>query len=121
MRILFADDNDDTRTMFRLVFEISGHVVRMAANGSEAVEWAQKEDFDISILDVEMPILSGLEALKILREKIPPVSFPIVIFTAYRDKEIEQTAELYGAKEIIYKPILPMAMVQQIEALVSSS
>jgi CheY-like chemotaxis protein len=120
MRILFADDNADTRNMFRLVFEISGHMVRTAANGCEAVEWVKKEDFDVSILDVEMPVLNGLEALKMIREKIPPISFPIVMFTAYRDKEIEQMAQQYGAKEIIYKPILPMTMVKQIEALVGT-
>lgn len=118
MRILFADDNSDTRDMFHLMFAISGHEVRMATNGAEALEWAQKESFDITILDVEMPILSGLEALQALREKSPPVSFPIVMFTAYQDKKTEEVAQQYGATEIIYKPILPVAFIQQIEAIV---
>jgi DNA-binding response OmpR family regulator len=118
VRILFADDNPDTREMFGLMFAMSGHETRMATNGAEALEWAQKEDFDITILDVEMPILSGLEALRILREKAPPVSFPIVMFTAYRDKETEQAAQQYGVREIIHKPILPTTFVQQIEAIV---
>jgi CheY-like chemotaxis protein len=107
--------------MFGLMFEISGHETRMAANGAEALEWAQKEDFDITILDVEMPVLSGLEALRMLREKSPPVSFPIVMFTAYRDKEIQQAAHQYGAREIIHKPILPVALIQQVEAIVRES
>ncbi len=121
MRVLFADDNDDTRTMFRLVFEISGHSVRTASNGAEAVEWAQKEEFDVSVLDVEMPVLNGLEALRMLREKEAPATFPIVMFTAYRDNEIERVAHQYGAKEIIYKPILPAAFVKQIEDIVHAS
>jgi CheY-like chemotaxis protein len=71
MRILFADDNADTRNMFRLVFEISGHMVRTAADGSEAVEMGEEKKTSMSVFSMwKMPVLNGLEALKMIREKI---------------------------------------------------
>ncbi len=52
MKILLVDDNYDTRTIFRLYFQMAGHSCRVASNGDEAISAAQEESFDTIIMDV---------------------------------------------------------------------
>ena len=119
MRILFADDNPDTRDLFQIVFSLSGHNTLMASDGAQAVRWAQTQEFDIAVLDLEMPIMDGLAALRCIRQMPRQPPLPVVIFTGYQDDETRNSAQASGANLILYKPLMPLAMLQQLEKLVA--
>ena len=117
MRILFVDDLPDTRDVFRLAFGIQGHSTRLAANGREAVEAAQEEQFDAIIMDVEMPEMNGFDAVKEIRQRENGQQVPIIMFTAYGDGEASQKASEAGADLLLHKPILPQELLAKIENL----
>jgi len=69
MRILLADDQKEIRLLTTVQLERCGHHVVAVANGQEALEALQRESFDVILMDEEMPIMNGLQALKAIREE----------------------------------------------------
>jgi signal transduction histidine kinase/DNA-binding NarL/FixJ family response regulator len=68
LRILFADDQEDIRTLTKYQLERSGHHVHAVANGREALNALLRERFDVVLLDEEMPVMGGLQAAQAIRE-----------------------------------------------------
>lgn len=66
--VLVADDNEDLRKIFVRAFDSTLFEVHQAKDGAEALQYIQKIIFDIIILDIDMPKLSGLEVLKYLKD-----------------------------------------------------
>ncbi|MEZ4722479.1 MAG: response regulator [Flavobacteriales bacterium] len=71
-RILVAEDVELNQLVTRLMLESFGCKVVIAANGKKALEIYRPEQFDLIIMDIEMPIMNGIEATKSLREKFGP-------------------------------------------------
>jgi len=69
LRILVADDNKMLRTAVRGLLRILGHSVEAVANGREAVASALRGNFDLVLLDIQMPEMGGLEAARLLRQQ----------------------------------------------------
>ncbi|WP_168221495.1 response regulator [Aquisphaera giovannonii] len=69
LRILLADDNKLLRASIRALLRGLGHSVEAVSNGREAVESAAREEFDVVLLDVQMPEMGGLEAARALRRQ----------------------------------------------------
>ena len=118
MRILFADDVKDTRDIFALIFANEGFETHTADNGSEAVALVEQssEPFDVIVLDVEMPIMDGWEALEAIRSLPQGREVPVILFTAYGSPEMRMLALEAGAKELVRKPILGHDMIHHIYA-----
>jgi two-component system sensor histidine kinase/response regulator len=68
MRVLFADDQEDIRTLTTYQLERSGHHVHAVANGREALNALVHEHFDVVLLDEEMPVMGGVQAAHAIRE-----------------------------------------------------
>ncbi|HEX8834750.1 MAG TPA: response regulator, partial [Abditibacteriaceae bacterium] len=85
MKLLFVDDMRDTRDFFRFAFELENVEVRLASNGSEAVEFVRKEKFDAIVMDVEMPEMNGWDAVRHIRALDQGKSVPILMYTANGD------------------------------------
>jgi CheY-like chemotaxis protein len=69
MTILVAEDFDDTRVMMRMLLEMRGHRVVEASDGRQAVEVASREHPDLVLMDLNMPVLDGIEATRLLHER----------------------------------------------------
>lgn len=79
MRVLLVDDHEDTRELMSIVFHRAGaEVVGEASNGAEGIELARQLKPDLVILDLEMPVMSGLEALPELRLAAPAARVVVV-------------------------------------------
>ena len=89
-RILWADDEIDLLRAYVLFLEEKGYEVVTANNGKDAVELCQKESFDIIFLDENMPGLSGLETLALIKEIDPDV--PMVMITKSEEENIMNMA-----------------------------
>src|SRR3984893_11349776 len=103
LRILVADDHEVMRTGVRALIEQEPglQVCGSAPNGQEAVEAARKLKPDVVILDMAMPELDGLEALREIKRALPNTE--VVIFSAHRSEEVIGQVFEAGAKSYIQK------------------
>jgi len=102
MKVLIADDDQTIRALLTDMLVDLGHVVVAATNGAEAVELAAREQPDAVILDFLMPKLSGLDALKAMRERGLPM--PAVLLTAISDSSIREMEDVPAPEAILEKP-----------------
>jgi diguanylate cyclase (GGDEF)-like protein/PAS domain S-box-containing protein len=112
-RVLIVDDNEMNRDMLSRRLERKGYVVSEAENARCLLERIQKEPVDVVLLDVEMPEISGLDALKTLRGSYDPIELPIIMVTA-KDRSEDVVAALdLGANDYVTKPIdFPVALAR---------
>src|SRR5260370_23649856 len=100
-RVLLVDDNPPVRSLVRQVFElhpdfkISGE----AENGREAVEKAENLKPDLIILDLAMPVMTGLDAAPLLRKVVPDAR--IILFTVQEEREVARLARAAGIHAVI--------------------
>jgi two-component system cell cycle response regulator DivK len=83
MRILLAEDFEDTRHLMRLMLELRGHDVLEAVNGQEAVECALSEHPDLILMDMSMPVMDGLTATQCIRKNAATAQIPILALSAH--------------------------------------
>lgn len=120
MRLLFADDNQETCNLFELVFRMENIDAQFAHNGAEAVEAVKEESepFDVIVLDVEMPVMNGWNAFKAIRELPQGQNVPVAIFTGYASIESKAYAKQLGAADIFFKPMLPDELLSRLRKIV---
>ncbi len=102
-KILVVDDQIGILQMLQILFEIEGHQVFVASNGLEAVETAKKEKLDLVLMDVKMPFMNGIEALKLIKKKNP--NLPVLMMTAYAELNQKVIAKEQGIVDWLYKPL----------------
>ncbi|OCC23349.1 histidine kinase [Croceicoccus estronivorus] len=115
--ILLADDDDILVDLVRHRLESDGHSFLVANDGETAVRLAQSEKPDLIILDAMMPILSGVEALRLLRENGATQDLPIMMLTSRKGESDVVNALNLGANEYITKPFRPQELAARVEAL----
>ena len=104
--VVIADDNGSIRLLLKGVLNQLGfNVVQMVANGEDAVKAAATYQPGVLCLDVEMPVMSGFEALPLIREVSPKTA--VVMVTGGATRELVEKAASLGAKGYIVKPIRP--------------
>ena len=110
--VLLVDDSEDVREVLRLLVAADGRleVVGEAVNGREGVEMAERLQPDAIILDVAMPVMTGLEALPLLRERAPRSM--VVMYAAGARSEIEPAALAAGAVSFFEKGVSAKAVVR---------
>ncbi|MFK7733811.1 MAG: ATP-binding protein [Pseudomonadales bacterium] len=102
-RILVVDDGEENRELVKLVLEENGLQVDEACNGQEGVDCAMSTDYDVILMDVQMPVMDGFEATRSLRAS--EVETPIVALTANAMKGFEQQCLDAGYTSYMSKPI----------------
>jgi len=108
LRILVAEDNRVNQVYIRDLLESAGHEVTMAGNGREALESLAGGQFDIVLMDIRMPTMTGDEATRIIRHAPPPgvdPRIPVVALTAYALKEEVATFIQSGFNAYLTKPV----------------
>ena len=105
--ILISDDSISMRQMLMFTLTEADYEVTEADNGLRALELAKKQQFDLVITDVNMPVLDGLSLVKELRS-LPQYQFkPILMLTTESDPEKKKIAKQAGATGWIVKPFDP--------------
>ena len=112
-KILVVDDNEVNRDMLSRRLKRSGFDVETAANGKEALKLVDAGNYDLILLDIMLPILDGLEVLRILRQTYPANELPIIMAAAKdRSEDVVEALEL-GANDYVTKPIdFPVALAR---------
>ena len=107
LRVLVADDDPMTQEVAMLLLKEAGLLVELACNGQEAVEKAQKGDFALILMDMQMPIMNGLDATEAIRKLPGMASIPILAMTASAFDEDRQRCLAVGMNAHIGKPVDP--------------
>jgi len=108
LNVLLAEDDLISRRLIKILITKMGHHVEVVDNGRKAVEKIEKNDFDMVLMDVQMPVMDGLEATKIIRgreEKGEMERLPIIAVTAHAMKGDKEKCLQSGMDDYITKPI----------------
>jgi two-component system, sensor histidine kinase and response regulator len=107
LKILLTEDNPVNQKLAMRLLEKMGHEVVLAINGKEAVEKSAAEDFGLILMDIQMPVMGGLEATRVIREreKSNGKRTPIVAMTAYALKGDRKKCLDAGMDGYVAKPI----------------
>jgi CheY-like chemotaxis protein len=119
LRILVAEDDKVNLTVVTLMLKEKGHIVESAANGSEVVLLHGQKPYDVIIMDIQMPIMDGIEATVQIRAK-EGISrhTPIIALTAYSLQGDRERFLSYGMDEYIPKPIKMEDLFQILDQVV---
>jgi two-component system, sensor histidine kinase RpfC len=113
LEILVAEDNETNRKVIGSILEKAGHRVFMVSNGEQALDALETHRFDLALFDYQMPVMDGIEAIKLYRFTCDgPAAVPVVILSADATPVTRQTALEAGAAAFITKPIQARDLLQ---------
>lgn len=114
LNILVVEDNEINAMIVKHMLEGYGHKVEHVENGQLAVEKVQESDFDIVLMDVDMPVMDGWEASKIIKQELK-LDVPIIALTANAFDADVQSSKDAGMIEHISKPIDKAMLLETIQ------
>jgi len=103
LRILVVDDEEDVLALLARFFRKKGYEVLAAEDAEEALGLLEKHRIDAVLLDIELPGMSGVEALGRIRASWPDL--PVVMISGQQDEEVAKDTLRYGAFDYVVKPI----------------
>lgn len=111
MKILLAEDNLENRDMLARRLERRGHLVVIAEDGSRAVELAKSDAPDLILMDVSMPVMSGLDATRALRADPNTAHLKIIALTAHamtsaRDECLRAGCDAFATKPVDFAALI---------------
>ena len=112
LQVLVVDDDRDFAESLARVFEIEGLRATLAFTGEAALTHLKHDDIDIAFMDIALPGLSGIEALRMIHELRP--NMKIVMMTGYITKQYAREARMLGALDILQKPFDPLKAIDTI-------
>jgi signal transduction histidine kinase/CheY-like chemotaxis protein len=111
LRVLLAEDHKINQRLAILLLKGADHQVEIAENGQEAVAAVKKHDFDVVLMDVQMPVLDGVQATRQIRELLPPKNaIPIIALTAHAMAGAKEEYLGAGMDDYLSKPLEPDAL-----------
>jgi two-component system sensor histidine kinase RpfC len=113
-RILVAEDNPTNQRVTQLILESGGHHPTIVDNGEAALDALEHGSFDLALFDLSMPVVSGLEALK-LYQYTTQKPIPVLILSANVTTDVIAECQRAGCAEFIGKPIRPTTLLDAIE------
>ncbi len=113
VRVLVAEDNPVNKKLIEILLKKLGYEGEIVSNGKKAVEKALTEDFDICLMDIHMPIMSGIEATEEIRKK-GNTTLPIVALTADVFKEGKDRCLEAGMNDFLSRPVKREKLEQKI-------
>jgi DNA-binding NarL/FixJ family response regulator len=113
LKILWTDDEIDLLKPHIIFLKEKGYDVITASNGDDAIEWVRKENFDLVFLDENMPGLSGLQTLNIIKEEKPDI--PVIMITKSEEENIMDEAIGSKIADYLIKPVNPKQILLSIK------
>jgi CheY-like chemotaxis protein len=120
-RILVVDDNRDAATSLSDLLELTGHDMRVAHDGLEAVSTAEKFRPDVVLLDIGLPKLNGYEVARKIRQEGWGERVTLVALTGWGQDEDRRKSSEAGFNAHMVKPVDPVVLMDLLDGLRSSS
>jgi CheY-like chemotaxis protein len=119
--ILIAEDNASNLQTLSVYLASRGYRIILAQNGKEAVEGAQKKHPDLILMDIQMPEMNGVEAIRHIRADEDVKSIPIIALTALAMPGDRERCLEAGANEYLSKPVSLQKLNEMLEKLLLSN
>ena len=116
-RILVVDDQEDLRGVLRDLLTGSGYTVIEAADGEAGVAKAKSDNPDLILMDIQMPVIDGYEATRLIKVDPDLKPIPIVAVSSFAMKGDEEKARAAGCNHYVTKPYSPMQLLRLIRGL----
>lgn len=117
--ILIVEDDAKNLKLFRDLLQVSGYTTLEATDGEQGVELAREKKPDLILMDIQMPVMDGLEATKLLKNDDVTKDIPIVALTAYAMQGDEEKMREAGFDGYISKPIDVKGFLKKISEVIS--
>jgi CheY-like chemotaxis protein len=109
LKILIAEDNEINQMVLSDMIKRNGHQFEIAKHGKIAADKASMSKYDLIFMDLQMPIMNGIEATK--RIRVEDKKTPIIAMTSNIRESIKQECELAGMQDVLTKPITEATLV----------
>jgi DNA-binding response OmpR family regulator len=116
-RLLVVDDEPSIRLLCTVNLELAGYEICEAESGTEALELARKDDFDLALLDVMLPDMGGLEVARRLTAQERPRPLPVAFLSARAGRDDLRTGYEIGAVDYITKPFDPVTLAERVSEI----
>ncbi|WP_052263315.1 ATP-binding protein [Geobacter pickeringii] len=119
LRILLAEDNAISREVIRRLLEADGHRVTTVTNGREVVEILEEREFELVVMDVQMPEMDGISATRAIRESDSPLvdrDIPIIALTAHAMEGDRERCLAAGMNTYVSKPVRMAELAAAVES-----
>ena len=113
--ILVVDDDEMNLKMAEFILKQANYEVVKVTSGMEALLYLRDRDADLVLLDIEMPIMSGLKTYEIMKENKYLAGIPTMFLTASVDSDVVLEAGKLGAKDYVVKPFLAQELLKRVE------
>jgi two-component system, sensor histidine kinase and response regulator len=110
MRLLLAEDNPINQDVVRELLRDTGLILDLAENGAEAVALAERQRYDLVLMDMQMPVMDGLVAARALRDLPGWADIPILALTANAFDDDRAQCMRVGMNDFLAKPVVPAAL-----------
>lgn len=117
LKILVVDDDVDFAESLAEILDLQGHRTTVAHNGERALGQLRSGVFDIAFIDIMLPALSGIDVLRVMHNLQPGTG--IVLMTGANPKSSAQQAKIFGALDILQKPLDPGRLQLHLDAAVN--
>lgn len=105
LRILIVDDNEINRKVLHSMLSHLGYRADMVTNGQEAIQALKEQPYDLVFMDIQMPIMDGLQTAQTIRQNLADNDYPYIIaITAYADRFDKETCIHAGMNDFLSKP-----------------
>lgn len=117
-RILVVDDDEMNLRMAEFILKQDGYEVHQAQSGMECLLFLKDENVDLVLLDIEMPIMSGIQTFEIIKSNEELKNIPVMFLTAAADADTVIEAVKLGANDYITKPFVPQVFLERVDKVV---
>jgi DNA-binding response OmpR family regulator len=117
-RVLIVDDEEVARISLAEILRLDGYSIQAVGSGQAAVETLQKEPFDVLILDLKMPGMSGIDVLRTVVSSLPELK--VIVLTAHGSMDTAIQALRFRVHDYLLKPALPEQIVESIESALAA-
>jgi two-component system, cell cycle response regulator DivK len=116
-RILVVEDQEDLRGVLRDLLTGSGYAVAEAADGQAGVEITRSERPDLVLMDIQLPVMNGYEAIRQIKADATLNATPVIAVSSYAMKGDEEKARAAGCDHYVTKPYSPLQLLRTIRGI----
>ena len=117
MKILVVDDEEMNLKMVEYILQQEGYDVVKAISGMSCLDYLKYNKPDLILLDVEMPVMSGIQTLEVLRANEDYKSLPVMFLTASADTDTVAAAGRLGVLSYVKKPFMPQDLLDRVQKI----
>jgi two-component system cell cycle response regulator DivK len=104
-KVLIVEDNEKNLKLFKLILDSNGYESLVARNGEEGIQVAEEQNPDLILMDIQMPVLGGVDAMRAIKANEKTKTIPVIATTAYAMKGDKELFLDFGFEAYISKPI----------------